>query len=343
MITKSIPLFTFIILTFLNPLYAADEEFLGQQAEQGGKYREALTYYVSALQKTTGGSDSEQKLREKIIKLVLKIQPSPAVPEEAERYMARGSAAVKGATTAKDFEDAVVEFRKALRIAPWFAEGYYNLGVVQDKAGYYQDAIRSLKYYLLASPNTQDAKEVRSLIFEIEYRQEKAQKGTERKAAEQRANASLESLSGEYSEKMWGGTKVDWIPGVGSKAYSSKPTRNGPWKETGGSKIQVEITGNSIAITMHAISAQAVRAGETYQGTISGTRIQGTMTEKWNHRFSCPRMINSRFEGTLWPDDQVIMLMIEDCYFDGNPLHGLGCRHQQNDCYMNSYLLERKR
>ena len=187
----------------LTTVSAADEEALGRQAEQEGRLRQALTHYVAALQSVSEGGSVDQRLREKIIKLAQQIQPPPAVPEEAERYMARGRAAVKSATSAKDFAEAANEFSKALRIAPWLAEGYYNLGVVQDKAGRYQDAIRNIKLYLVAAPNAPDAKDVRALMFEIEYRQEKAQKEAQEKAEEARRQeaARIERERREAAER----------------------------------------------------------------------------------------------------------------------------------------------
>jgi tetratricopeptide (TPR) repeat protein len=90
--------------------------------------------------------------------------------------MNRGAAAAKSAKDANDFKDAVAEFEKATLSAPWMANAYYNLGVAQDKAGMYSNAVRSLKLYLVAAPNAPDTKNVEKLIDEIEYRQEKAAK-----------------------------------------------------------------------------------------------------------------------------------------------------------------------
>ncbi len=162
-----------LAIVFSGQAYA-DEEALARQAEQEGKLRQALTHYVAALQSTSEGSSKDQQLREKIIKLAHKIQPPPAVPEKAERRMARGRAAVKAAKNEEGFLRAAKEFQKAVRAAPWLAEGYYNLGVVQDKAGRYDGAIRNLKLYMLATPDAPDIKQVRNLIYEIEYRQEEA-------------------------------------------------------------------------------------------------------------------------------------------------------------------------
>jgi hypothetical protein len=321
---------------------SVDEEVLGQQTEAAGKYREALNHYVKALESVPGDSAKDRQLREKIIPLSQKIRPAPAVPEEAERYMARGRAATKSATTAKDFEDAVCEFSKALRIAPWLPEGYYNLGIVQDKAGQYQNAIRNLKYYLFAASNAQDTKNVRSLIFEIEYRQEKLQKVSEKILIEQKAKASLESLSGEYTKNIWSNVKYDWIPGIGSKPFSIKPTRNGPWGKDSGDNTYIQVNGSKITITIRAIHPQSIRTSAIFQGKITGTHIEGTMTETWHHRMSCPKIVNYMFEGTIWPEESEIMLIIEDCYTDGNPKHGLGCSYHQNNCFSNSYLLTKK-
>lgn len=133
---------------------------------------EPLKQYVSNLQ----GTPNDVALREKIIRHVQAIRKAPAVPEEAERFMARGTAAVRAAKDVNDFKDAAAEFEKATLTAPWLASAYYNLGISQDRAGMYADAIRNLKLYLLAAPDAPDAKQVKTLIYEIEYRQEKAAK-----------------------------------------------------------------------------------------------------------------------------------------------------------------------
>jgi len=129
--------------------------------------REQLKQMVGQLQK----SPSDSALREKIIKLGANIKPAPAVPEEAVRHMARGSAAFKGATSPADFQEAAKEFELAVLAAPWSSDAYFNLGVAQDKAGNYAAALNSLKLALLAAPGGSGIKE---LIYEVEYRRDKA-------------------------------------------------------------------------------------------------------------------------------------------------------------------------
>lgn len=189
-------------------VFAADEELLGRQAEQAGNDREALTHYVNALPSVSVDSRKDQELRGKIIGLARKVRPAPAVPEEAERRLARGNAAVKSAADREAFKRAADEFKAALKVAPWLAEGYFNLGVVQDKAGDYPDAIRNLKFYLLSAPDAKDAKEVRNLIYEIEYRQEEAQRATTQsreisaKEKQDETEKLVRDLAGKWIEKQ---------------------------------------------------------------------------------------------------------------------------------------------
>ena len=125
-------------------------------AAQAQPPQQTLNQYVSDLQK----NPNDYALREKIIRHVQTMKPAPVIPREADRFMNRGAAAAKSAKDANDFKDAVAEFEKATLAAPWMGNAYYNLGVAQDKAGMYSNAIRSLKMYLVAAPNAPDAKSV---------------------------------------------------------------------------------------------------------------------------------------------------------------------------------------
>ena len=163
---------------------------LSVSISQAQSPQQTLNQYISDLQ----NNPNDYALREKIIKHVQTMKPAPAIPRDAERFMNRGAAAAKSAKDANDFKDAVVEFEKATLAAPWMANAYYNLGVAQDKAGMYSNAIRSLKLYLVAAPNAPDAKNVEKLIDEIEYRQEKVAKEPSRQAAPVSQQTAFEDL-----------------------------------------------------------------------------------------------------------------------------------------------------
>lgn len=152
--------------------------------------REQLKQMVEQLQK----SPNDNALREKIIKLAQELKPAPAVPEEAERRMVRGTAAFKGAKSVADYRDAAKEFELATLAAPWYGDAYFNLGVAQDKAENYEAALRSLKLAQLASS---EVKEIKALIYEVEYRNDKVISAVAAVEQEKRAKKEfIEKLDG---------------------------------------------------------------------------------------------------------------------------------------------------
>lgn len=96
------------------------------------------------------------------------------VSEEAKRHFDRGVAAVEMAKSPADYEAAIKEFTQAARLAPGWADIYYNLGMVQEKAEEYSDAITSLKQYLRLAPNASDAETVKTLINKLEYKRDRS-------------------------------------------------------------------------------------------------------------------------------------------------------------------------
>lgn len=86
--------------------------------------------------------------------------------------MARGEMALEQAETKADFSKAAKEFEEVIRYAPKWADGYYNLGFVQDKAGQYDESVRNLKKYLDLAPNNPDAEKVRTFMYKVEYKKD---------------------------------------------------------------------------------------------------------------------------------------------------------------------------
>ncbi len=98
------------------------------------------------------------------------------VSDEAMRYWNRGLAAVEMAKSQPEYEAAITEFSEAARLAPDWPDVWYNLGLVQDKAGKFADAVNSLKRYLELSPNVPEASQVKQLIDKIAYKLERTSK-----------------------------------------------------------------------------------------------------------------------------------------------------------------------
>lgn len=264
----------------LTRAWSADEEALGRQAEEAGKLREALTHYVATLQDAPQGSDAELRWRERIIKLVQNIQPPPAIPEDARKFAVRGQTAVREAKSASDFQEATKEFKKALRIAPWWADGYFNLGVAQEKAGQLNEAIRSLKLYLLAAPDATDGRKVQDQIYAIEYHQEKVR---EEMAEQQTAKKKIQSLSGTW------------------------------YKKDKNSRFQITVTGNTIEIVHSHLYFNGQwwdqkRNSDVWQGTVKGSNIEGSWSRNWASSYRNGRIFTGPMKGTISPESDTIRL-----------------------------------
>ncbi len=146
-----------LMISLISPAYAAP-------AKKSGASTDALKQQVDDLRRNT----SDNALREKIIRMALGMKPAPAVPEEAERSVVRGTSFFQKASDVAGYKKAIREFEAATNAAPWLAIAYYNLGVAQEKAGLYAEAIQSLKFYLMAAPDAKNTRDVKDKIYALE-------------------------------------------------------------------------------------------------------------------------------------------------------------------------------
>lgn len=93
--------------------------------------REQLKQMIEQLQK----SPTDNALREQIIKLAQELKPAPAIPSEVLRHENTGHALFKKAKTRQDFLAAAHEYEQALRLAPWAAHLYFELGEAYENMG----------------------------------------------------------------------------------------------------------------------------------------------------------------------------------------------------------------
>src|SRR6266849_5776539 len=150
----------------------SDREAAGLAAEQAGQLRDALDHYLAALQALPESppADADRRLRERIIRLASKLDPPPAVPAEAQERLAKGQAALKSVTNPEDLGAAFLEFQRALRLAPWWAGGYFTVGESLEKLGYYPAAAGIFELYVLAAPAAKDAETVQKRINDLRGR-----------------------------------------------------------------------------------------------------------------------------------------------------------------------------
>ena len=164
------------------------------------------------------------------------------VSDEARRHFDRGMAVIETAKKPADYKEAIREFEQAVQLAQEWADAYYNLGMVQEKAGNVNDAIENLRHYLRLSPDAADAQQVKSLINKLEYKQDKTQRATK---------VYDIMTSGDYDRNVIGDCRTsgaDWLlhgPTSGPyNTYSTFRNMNGKMEvQIGGYVIQAESNG----------------------------------------------------------------------------------------------------
>ena len=279
-------------------------------SKKSGASVDTLMEQVDELKK----NPADHALREKIIKLASGMKPAPAVPEDAERSVIRGTSHFQKATDANGYKKAIAEFKSAVNAAPWFGLAYYNLGVVQEKAGFYAEAIDSLKLYLLAEPNAKNARDVKNKIYALEVDAEDLQAG--KNAAPPAAAPAAEpgklgiakpSLEIESAEKQ---LNIIKMPPAEKKA-KAMPNFVGAWYFKDVLRGE-ELTIQAFEITKNANGDLVVnppkRAADSY-ATISQFEINDHILKlqlKWKMKSVVGYWKNETYELTLSEDGKTL-------------------------------------
>jgi tetratricopeptide (TPR) repeat protein len=106
---------------------------------------------------------------QKILKLASLMSPPPAVGDEARRAAIEGKTAFKRASDEAGFKEAEEGFEKAVKLAPWWPEAYFHLGLIQEQLRKFEKAKDNFELYLYASPGAADVEAVKEKTYELEY------------------------------------------------------------------------------------------------------------------------------------------------------------------------------
>jgi tetratricopeptide (TPR) repeat protein len=137
-----------------------------EQAEKNGDYRKAFQLHTE----WSSSHEINADIIKRIINLYHKLDPPPAIPEEARKLAIFAETATKLAKDEKDYDKAIAEYVKVIKLAPWWADIFVNLALLQEKTGRFSEAVESLKLYLIASPYAPDEQKIRTKIYELEYK-----------------------------------------------------------------------------------------------------------------------------------------------------------------------------
>ncbi len=266
-------------------------------AAQSPNPREQLQQYVAELQK----NPNDPALREKIIKLVLTLEPKPAIPKEANRPFVMAVTFQKEAKDAAGYELAIRAYNEALLLAPWWPEAYWNLSLVQEAAGRYDNAMRTLKLYLLTNP--QDASQAETRLYALEAKKTITE-------GEATAKAKQETEKAERFRRSLVGT---WV--VRLRVVPTDP-RHDIY-----SYYRLDVTGsNEFAITW--VRGEAILPfEEKYQGTLKERNISGSYasTQGFRPYWDCDiKKFSGTFSGTISEDGRTISVTLRSTVID-NP------------------------
>ena len=137
----------------------ADAEAAGQAAEQAGRYSDAFLAYLKAWQALPEPAPSadDQRIRERIIKVVQRLDTKPLVPDEARQHLKKSddliaANSVLGGSATTSQQAAAAELRQAIRIAPWWPDATLKLATTLQKLQRVDEALVNLNLYKLADP-----------------------------------------------------------------------------------------------------------------------------------------------------------------------------------------------
>ncbi len=201
---------------------------------------------------------NDSALRDKIIKLAVKVKPN--VPEEATRAFEKATALQSEAKDAAGFDLSIASYKEAISIAPWWGDAYFNLALTLDLAQRYDEAIAALKtYQLTINAESSEIRDVQNKIYAIEAKIEKS--AGSKKDTQIIAGQSIGGLTiGMLSEKL--------RPLLGE---SSKSENVGPWWQ----HLWWKQTGlmTTIKMSLNKVDAVQVSGPATQYRTSEGIAI----------------------------------------------------------------------
>jgi hypothetical protein len=187
--------------------YGISGDFALNPADSSANGRETLTKLTLALQQ----APNDESLRKKILELASSLDPRPVYPDQAQQHFSAGATLIEKRQP-ELAEAAAKEFRKALEIAPWWPEAYYDLSMAVALTGDYDDAIQQLQFYLLLKPSAADAADAQGRIIALRAEKESAAKLKEQHQTE----LSLQHVSGGTQRFRVADAPAAWYPADGS-------------------------------------------------------------------------------------------------------------------------------
>lgn len=131
-----------------------------------GPAKNIKTFY-DAIARLKSNFDSKEKEEFKINEFKEgKLNNKEAViSEEQRKYIVQANKA----NDEKDYENALLLYRKALKVNPYsYPDAYFNMALIQATSDNYYQAVNLMKRYLILAPESEDARSAQDKIYEWE-------------------------------------------------------------------------------------------------------------------------------------------------------------------------------
>ena len=172
---------------------------------------------------------------------------------------------IKAARTRDDLMAARLDYLSALAIAPWWADAWFNLAVLNEQIGAPTAAAQDLKFYLRSAPEAADRQTIEQKIARLQPSNAQAAGD-----AQEQIGAGLIGKWSWTSKCSWGEGKYD--VSIESVKNGQVTITGGPWN---GSFKGGRLDGKTITLWWGNFLNTA-----TYTGTIlSSSSMQGTFTQ----------------------------------------------------------------
>ena len=197
-----------------------------EDLEHGGQPKKAFEIYMEVL----SGGPWDTDLLSRVIQLSQKMNPPPQLPEGFRKQLVFAKTAGERAKDSAGINRAIDEYEQTIRKAPWAASLHLNLALLQEKGGYANQAISSLKLFLQAAPDDPQKRQIQNKIYELEFL---AKDTIRKKEANVQKKNSCITACGDVSNKSFGviSNEKQCESIFGSISESWTPTRHNRQEE----------------------------------------------------------------------------------------------------------------
>ena len=137
--------------------------------ERNGDIRRALDEYTVAAT-FNNDENKNESIKNSVLNLVRQLPGSPPLPEEARKHMIRAGILFTG----NDVKGSLNEYKKALKLAPYYSKLYFNTAMMYGELKNYDKAISYMKSYIDIAPEAPNIQEAKDEIIRWELLSEKA-------------------------------------------------------------------------------------------------------------------------------------------------------------------------